>query len=188
MCILAHCVYHLFLSSAYFCTQVKEEELQDPFVFASVRILGAWMAEETSSLKQEICELLPFLVRYARKLFKEGGPAENLPQTAGLVSSDSSILGQDALRCVFKVQSWCISTQNNSFFPASREMHPVFRSSSHWSFAVKEATGTAAVQCSCPSPACMTNVRWQLHTGTKRQGRLLEVVCLGFSYSKQGEE
>lgn len=63
------------------------------------------MAEETSSLKREICELLPFLVRYARKLFKEGGPAENLPQTAGLVSSDSSILGQDALRCVFKVQS-----------------------------------------------------------------------------------
>lgn len=63
------------------------------------------MAEETSSLKQEICELLPFLVRYAKKLFKESGPAQNLSQTAGLVTSDNSILAQDALRYVFYVQS-----------------------------------------------------------------------------------
>ncbi|XP_052554610.1 neurochondrin [Tympanuchus pallidicinctus] len=87
-----------FGAVVFYLRQVKEEELQDPFVFASVRILGAWMAEETSSLKQEICELLPFLVRYAKKLFKEGGAAENLSQAAGLVSSDNSILAQDALR------------------------------------------------------------------------------------------
>ena len=58
------------------------------------------MAEETSSLKQEICELLPFLVHYAKKLFKEGSPAVSLPQPEP-VSTEGSGLPQDALRCVF---------------------------------------------------------------------------------------
>ncbi|NXI62687.1 NCDN protein, partial [Anseranas semipalmata] len=93
----------------FYLRQVKQEELQDPFIFASVRILGAWMAEETSSLKQEVCELLPFLVHYAKKLFKEGGRAESLPQTdgvrAGLVSTEGSILPQDALR--FLLPGFC---------------------------------------------------------------------------------
>uniref|UniRef100_A0A8C3PIU7 Neurochondrin n=1 Tax=Calidris pygmaea TaxID=425635 RepID=A0A8C3PIU7_9CHAR len=81
----------------FYLRQVKQEELQDPFIFASVRILGAWMAEETSSLKQEICELLPFLVGYAKKLFKEGSPAGSLPQPE-LVSIEGSGLPRDALR------------------------------------------------------------------------------------------
>ncbi|NWI02276.1 NCDN protein, partial [Tichodroma muraria] len=85
----------------FYLRQVKQEELKDPFIFASVRVLGAWMAEETSSLKQEICELLPFLVDYARKLFKEGSPAVSLPQ-AELVSTT---LPQDALR--FLLPGFC---------------------------------------------------------------------------------
>ncbi|KAM6045367.1 neurochondrin [Chlamydotis macqueenii] len=88
----------------FYLRQVKEEELQDPFVFASVRILGAWMAEETSSLKQEICELLPFLVHYAKKLFKEGNPAASLPQPE-LVNTEGSGLPQDALR--FLLPGFC---------------------------------------------------------------------------------
>ncbi|NWV47549.1 NCDN protein, partial [Daphoenositta chrysoptera] len=88
----------------FYLRQVKQEELQDPFIFASVRVLGAWMAEETSSLKQEICELLPFLVDYARKLFKEGSPAVSLPQ-AELVSTEGSALPQDALR--FLLPGFC---------------------------------------------------------------------------------
>ncbi|NXX34086.1 NCDN protein, partial [Nicator chloris] len=88
----------------FYLKQVKQEELQDPFIFASVRVLGAWMAEETSSLKQEICELLPFLVDYARKLFKEGSPAASLPQ-AELVSTEGSALPQDALR--FLLPGFC---------------------------------------------------------------------------------
>ncbi|NWT57880.1 NCDN protein, partial [Erythrocercus mccallii] len=88
----------------FYLRQVKQEELQDPFIFASVRVLGAWMAEETSSLKQEICELLPFLVDYARKLFKEGSPAASLPQ-AELVSTEGSALPQDALR--FLLPGFC---------------------------------------------------------------------------------
>ncbi|XP_058675922.1 neurochondrin [Ammospiza caudacuta] len=88
----------------FYLRQVKQEELQDPFIFASVRVLGAWMAEETSSLKQEICELLPFLVDYARMLFKEGSPAESPPQ-AELVSTEGSALPQDALR--FLLPGFC---------------------------------------------------------------------------------
>lgn len=57
------------------------------------------MAEETSSLKQEICQLLPFLVHYAKKLFREGSVAAGLPQ-AELDSTEGSGLPQDALRCV----------------------------------------------------------------------------------------
>ncbi|NXK65298.1 NCDN protein, partial [Sylvietta virens] len=88
----------------FYLRQVKQEELHDPFIFASVRVLGAWMAEETSSLKQEICELLPFLVGYARKLFKEGIPALSLPQ-AELVSTEGSALPRDALR--FLLPGFC---------------------------------------------------------------------------------
>ncbi|NXS13607.1 NCDN protein, partial [Neodrepanis coruscans] len=88
----------------FYLRQVKQEGIQDPFVFASVRVLGAWMAEETSSLKQEICELLPFLVCYARKLFKEGSPAVNHPQ-AELASTEGSALPQDALR--FLLPGFC---------------------------------------------------------------------------------
>ncbi|NXM12907.1 NCDN protein, partial [Ploceus nigricollis] len=88
----------------FYLRQVKQEELQDLFIFASVRVLGAWMAEETSSLKQEICDLLPFLVDYARKLFKEGSPAVSLPQ-AELVSTEDSALPQDALR--FLLPGFC---------------------------------------------------------------------------------
>ncbi|NWR74591.1 NCDN protein, partial [Centropus unirufus] len=76
----------------FYLRQVKEEELQDPFVFASVRILGAWMAEETSSLKEEICELLPFLVLYAKKLFKENS---TVPQPE---SAESYGIPRDILR------------------------------------------------------------------------------------------
>ncbi|XP_009067681.1 PREDICTED: neurochondrin, partial [Acanthisitta chloris] len=84
--------------------QVKQEELQDPFIFASVRVLGAWMAEETSSLKQEICELLPWLVHYTRKLFQEGSSAPSLLQ-AELVSTEGSALPLDALR--FLLPGFC---------------------------------------------------------------------------------
>lgn len=86
------------------------------------------MAEETSSLKQEICELLPFLVHYAKKLFKEGCAAENLSQAAGLVSSDNSILAQDALRYVkYRADAF---QHKITLFSMSREMHPAFRSTS----------------------------------------------------------
>ena len=32
-------------------------------VLATIRILAAWMAEETTALKTEVCDLIPFLVQ-----------------------------------------------------------------------------------------------------------------------------
>ncbi|KAG8451425.1 hypothetical protein GDO86_003583 [Hymenochirus boettgeri] len=48
----------------YYLQQVGWEKLEDPFVLVSVRLLGAWLAEETSCLKHEVFQLLPFLVHY----------------------------------------------------------------------------------------------------------------------------
>ncbi|XP_044280981.1 neurochondrin isoform X1 [Varanus komodoensis] len=60
-----------FRAVIHYLRQVGRKKLEDPFIFASVRILGVWLAEETSSLKQEICELLPFLIYYAKMQFEE---------------------------------------------------------------------------------------------------------------------
>ncbi|KAK1156770.1 neurochondrin [Acipenser oxyrinchus oxyrinchus] len=54
----------------FYLAQVAPVQYRDPFVFASVRLLCAWLAEETSSLKQEVCDLLPFLIGYGRALFE----------------------------------------------------------------------------------------------------------------------
>ncbi|MGH0165686.1 UNVERIFIED_CONTAM: hypothetical protein FKN15_049192 [Acipenser sinensis] len=54
----------------FYLAQVAPVRYRDPFVFASVRLLCAWLAEETSSLKQEVCALLPFLIGYGRALFE----------------------------------------------------------------------------------------------------------------------
>ncbi|KAJ7304392.1 hypothetical protein JRQ81_011947 [Phrynocephalus forsythii] len=75
---------------------------EDPFVFASVRILAAWLAEETSSLKQEICDLLPFLIQYARMQFEEERKsrtgAQRESEQAGQGSAQEPIWRGDALR------------------------------------------------------------------------------------------
>uniref|UniRef100_A0A8C8R9Z4 Neurochondrin n=1 Tax=Pelusios castaneus TaxID=367368 RepID=A0A8C8R9Z4_9SAUR len=86
----------------HYLSQVGEQKVKDPFIFASVRILSAWLAEETSSLKQEICSLLPFLMHYAKTLFQEQAKARSLAQhvgeLAGLGSSQDSVWPGDALR------------------------------------------------------------------------------------------
>lgn len=50
----------------------------DPFVFASFRSLCSWLAEETSCLKQEVMDLLPFLVGYAQHHLQGGADEQNL--------------------------------------------------------------------------------------------------------------
>uniref|UniRef100_A0A8D0G8B0 Neurochondrin n=1 Tax=Sphenodon punctatus TaxID=8508 RepID=A0A8D0G8B0_SPHPU len=86
----------------HYLRQVGREKLEDPFIFASVRILGAWLAEETSSLKQEICDLLPFLIHYAKMLFEEGRKTGDLSQQAAEVAgpgrAQGSVWPGDALR------------------------------------------------------------------------------------------
>lgn len=80
-------------------SQVGGEKQADPFIFASVRILGAWLAEETSSLKTEICDLLPFLIHYARTLFEERRSSlQHAMDQAGQEGIQESVWQRDALR------------------------------------------------------------------------------------------
>ena len=82
--------------------QVGPEKQKEPFVFASVRILGAWLAEETSSLRKEVCQLLPFLVRYAKTLYEEAEEANDLSQQVATLAISPTAPGPtwpgDALR------------------------------------------------------------------------------------------
>jgi len=41
------------------------------FIVASIRILGAWLAEESSSMKEEVCKVLPYIISVCAKLFQE---------------------------------------------------------------------------------------------------------------------
>lgn len=51
--------------------QVEPSCYDDPFVFATFRSLCAWLAEETSCLKEEIMTLLPFLIGYTKHHLQE---------------------------------------------------------------------------------------------------------------------
>ncbi|XP_054856012.1 neurochondrin [Eublepharis macularius] len=87
-----------FEAVVYYLRQAGWEKLADPFIFASVRVLGAWLAEETSSLKQEICDLLPFLLHYAKLQFEAGRQGGSDLQNAGGGDGQAPIWQGDALR------------------------------------------------------------------------------------------
>ncbi|XP_030074294.1 neurochondrin [Microcaecilia unicolor] len=86
----------------YYLNQVGWQRMEDPFIFASVRILSAWLAEETSALKEEVCELLPFLIQYSRTRFQLGAACRDLPRQVAELALCSSSWGSlwpgDALR------------------------------------------------------------------------------------------
>lgn len=89
----------------FFChpsLQVDASRYGDPFVFATFRSLCSWLAEETSCLKEEVTQLLPFLVGYARNHMRQGdGPEQSLAQwMAELSLSDETAewSGREALR------------------------------------------------------------------------------------------
>ncbi|XP_068125199.1 neurochondrin isoform X2 [Hyperolius riggenbachi] len=86
----------------YYLQQVDWERLEDPFLLASVRMLGAWLAEETSCLRQEVIQLLPFLLHYMRTLYQRGVSCRNQPtevsQVAVLSSSWGAVWPGDAIR------------------------------------------------------------------------------------------
>ncbi|XP_046550791.1 neurochondrin-like isoform X2 [Haliotis rubra] len=59
-----------FNSVIFFLSQVSQQQIEMPrtslLVTASVRVLGAWLAEETSALREEIYNLLPFLLHICK--------------------------------------------------------------------------------------------------------------------------
>ncbi|CAI9590644.1 unnamed protein product [Staurois parvus] len=86
----------------YYLQQVGWEKVEDPFVLASVRLLGAWLAEETYCLKEEVIQLLPFLIHYMRTLFQRGATCRAQPkevsQVALLCSNWGAVWPGDAIR------------------------------------------------------------------------------------------
>ncbi|KAM5181611.1 neurochondrin isoform 2-T4 [Mantella aurantiaca] len=86
----------------YYLQQVGWEKQEDPFVLASVRLLGAWLAEETYCLKQEVIQLLPFLIHYMRSLYNLGVTCRAQPkevsQVALLCSNWGAVWPGDAIR------------------------------------------------------------------------------------------
>lgn len=91
-----------FAAVMYYLQQVGWERMEDPFVLASVRLLGAWLAEETSCFRQEVIQLLPFLVHYMRTWFQRGVTCrkqlKEAPQMALLSSSWGAVWPADAIR------------------------------------------------------------------------------------------
>ncbi|XP_053310653.1 neurochondrin [Spea bombifrons] len=69
------------------------EKMDDPFTLASVRMLGAWLAEETSCLKKEVLNLLPFLLHYMRTCYQRGVACRSLPKEVSQVAMLSSKWG-----------------------------------------------------------------------------------------------
>ncbi|XDV35075.1 hypothetical protein PO909_005116 [Leuciscus waleckii] len=67
-----------FSAEIYYLKQVEESAYDDPFLFATFRSLCAWLAEETSCLKDDVIELLPFLIGYAKSHFEGGGEGKGL--------------------------------------------------------------------------------------------------------------
>ncbi|XP_071992952.1 neurochondrin isoform X2 [Engystomops pustulosus] len=86
----------------YYLKQVGWERMEDPFLLASVRLLGVWLAEETSCLRQEVIQLLPFLVHYMQTWFQRGVAYRNQLKEASemalLSSSWGGLWPGDAIR------------------------------------------------------------------------------------------
>ncbi|XP_056413178.1 neurochondrin [Hyla sarda] len=86
----------------YYLQQVGWERMEDPFILASVRLLGAWLAEETSCFRKEVIQLLPFLIHYMRTWFQRGVTYRNqlkeASQMALLSSSWGAVWPGDAIR------------------------------------------------------------------------------------------
>ncbi|KAG9492824.1 neurochondrin isoform X1 [Eleutherodactylus coqui] len=86
----------------YYLQQVGWERMEEPFVLASIRLLGAWLAEETSCLRQEVIQLLPFLVHYMRMWFQRAvfsrKQLKEASQMALLSSSWGAVWPGDAIR------------------------------------------------------------------------------------------
>ncbi|KAI4883992.1 hypothetical protein NFI96_019510 [Prochilodus magdalenae] len=60
-----------FSAVIYYLQQVDPSQYDDPFLFATFRSLCAWLAEETSCLKEEVTALLPCLIGYAKHHLQE---------------------------------------------------------------------------------------------------------------------
>ncbi|KAG9279905.1 neurochondrin [Astyanax mexicanus] len=91
-----------FSAVIYYLQQVDSSSYDDPFLFATFRSLCAWLAEETSCLKEEVIALLPFLIGYAKHHLQKGKDKGLADWMSKLSVSDGSQMGtwsgENALR------------------------------------------------------------------------------------------
>lgn len=73
-----------------------EEPQLKYFVCATIRILGAWLSEETSALREDVYDILPFILTLANETF-ESQKLEKLQHLPGRGSSDFSNFTQEAV-------------------------------------------------------------------------------------------
>ncbi|XP_024251814.1 neurochondrin [Oncorhynchus tshawytscha] len=92
-----------FSAVIYHLQQVDPSRYGDPFIFATFRSLCAWLAEETSCLKEEVIALLPFLMGYARSHLQGESHDQGLSNwmsemSVGDCSQGGAWTGKDAVR------------------------------------------------------------------------------------------
>ncbi|XP_010898576.2 neurochondrin isoform X2 [Esox lucius] len=92
-----------FSAVIYHLQQVDPGCYGDPFIFATFRSLCAWLAEETSCLKEEVTALLPFLIGYTRSHLQGERTEHDLSDwmaemSVGGGSQGRAWTGKDALR------------------------------------------------------------------------------------------
>ncbi|MBN3305865.1 NCDN protein, partial [Amia calva] len=92
-----------FSATIYYLQQVTPSRYGDPFVFVTFRALCAWLAEETSCLRQEVTTLLPFLIGYAKAHLEEDRRDQGLANwmaemSVGDSAEDGAWSGEEPLR------------------------------------------------------------------------------------------
>ncbi|CAF92652.1 unnamed protein product [Tetraodon nigroviridis] len=90
-----------FSAQIYHLQQVDPSGYADPFVFATFRCLCSWLAEETSSLRDQVTPLLPFLIGYSRSHMQAGGSEQDVRgwmSTVSVSGESGAWTGDDALR------------------------------------------------------------------------------------------
>lgn len=51
--------------------EVALSDRKTQFICAAVRVLGSWLSEETTSMKDEVSAVLPFVIQFCKRMFEE---------------------------------------------------------------------------------------------------------------------
>jgi len=87
------------LETPTFEAKESVESRRTIFICASIRVLGAWLAEEAASMKRDVCVILPYIISVCKVMFKlrQGGQEElsdvfrfMLPAFCHLAAEDAS--------------------------------------------------------------------------------------------------
>jgi len=82
-----------FLQDLSLILKQESHHLENPqkkyFVCATIRILGAWLSEETMAMREEVCEILPFILTLSNETF-ESQKLGKLSMLPGRGSTDFS--------------------------------------------------------------------------------------------------